>query len=344
MPVPIRNRNIRVGFYGTGRFANGRHIPILQKLDGVDIVALCDIDEDARLSTAQKLGVDARHVYADGQAMLAAEELDVLFSCVRAHDRTDVEATAARNGVHLFSEKPQAVDFAAARAIGEAVQQGGVFSTVGFRERYRPMFSQIRAFLADKHVIHSRFTLIRPVSSSGWAAQEHLGGGYILDWGVHAVDYIRFMTGQDVAQAQAFYNRPDGCPESLSASFNFRLAAGATMSLHFATVGADSGGMIDRRSGPLFSLYYVGGWIDIYRPRGDTWSYEVNADPVVDRETFDPWSAHDAAFIEAVRSGDDGEILNDYEDGLLTLAPMLAGWESSKQGGRCIDVADFMSE
>jgi len=340
MPEPIVNRTIRVGFYGTGRFANSRHIPILQKLDGLEIVALCDIDEDARMSTAEKLGIDKGHVYADGLEMLASEELDVLFSCVRAHNRIDVEATAARKGVHLFSEKPQATDFATARKISEAVQEGGAFSTVGFRERYRPMFHQLRAFLADKQVTHTRFTFLRPALESG-LYEEEVGGGYILDWGVHAVDYTRYMTGLEFVQAQAYYNRPPEYDESLSASFNFQLSGGATTSLHFVTVLTSDGGMTDRRSGPLFTLYYLGGWVDIYRDSGETWSYDVNGEPVVVGETFDPWAAHDEMFIEAVRSGDDSAMRNDYADGLLTLGPMLAGWESSRQGGGCVDVKAF---
>ena len=47
----------RVGFYGTGVVANGTHIPNLMALDGVEIVALCDISETARARPRQ---VDVR--------------------------------------------------------------------------------------------------------------------------------------------------------------------------------------------------------------------------------------------------------------------------------------------
>ena len=58
---------------------------------------------------------------------------------------------------------------------------------------------------------------------------------------------------------------------------------------------------------------------------------------------FDPWFEHDRTFIEAIRSGDDTRMLNDYHDGLSTLAPMLAGWESARRGGACVDVKAILS-
>ena len=342
MPDPIRDRSIRVGFYGTGRFANAMHIPILQRLDGVNIVALCDSDEKAQDSTAERVGLDARHVYGNGLEMLASEDLDVLFSCVPAYTRSNVETTAARRGVHLFSEKPQAVDFSVASRIGEAIRQGGVFSTVGFRERYRPMLQNIRMFLADKQVIHARCTITRTSGSQRWLRHEDASGGHPLEWGIHAVDYTRFMTGLNIVCAQAFYNRPEGYEESLSASFNFRFSNSATMTLNFVTYLVESEVKEGRRCMPLFTIYYIGGRLDVYRDGSNTWAYEVNGVPVVEKETFDPWFAHDKTFIEAVRSGDDSEMKNDYHDGLFTLAPLLAGWESSREDGRVIDVEAFM--
>jgi hypothetical protein len=37
-------------------------------------------------------------------------------------------------------------------------------------------------------------------------------------------------------------------------------------------------------------------------------------------------------------------LVNDYADGLLSLGPVLAGWESARRGGRLIDVRSFLME
>ena len=70
---------------------------------------------------------------------------------------------------------------------------------------------------------------------------------------------------------------------------------------------------------------------------------EMNGRTVYRAEEFNPWFELDRRFCEAVRTGDGSGLLNDYRDGLFTLAPLLAGWESAKQGGAPIDVDDFMN-
>ena len=69
---------------------------------------------------------------------------------------------------------------------------------------------------------------------------------------------------------------------------------------------------------------------------------EQNGETVYQAQEFDPWFEQARLFIEAVRSGDGSAILNDYHDGLYSLAPVLAGGESSKRHGECIDVPAFM--
>lgn len=80
MATPISNRPVRVGYYGTGRFAKSTHIPNILQMDGVEITALCDTSEQARRTTAEQLALDLNHGYADGHEMLEAEELDCLYS------------------------------------------------------------------------------------------------------------------------------------------------------------------------------------------------------------------------------------------------------------------------
>ena len=121
-------QTVRVGIYGCGRWANRTRLPNLVKLDGVEIAALCDVDPQALASTAAAFGVS--RTYREGHRMLEDESLDALYSLVRAHVRTDVEATAAERGVHLFSEKPQAFHMSVARRIDDAIQRSGVLSTV----------------------------------------------------------------------------------------------------------------------------------------------------------------------------------------------------------------------
>ena len=94
---------VRVAVYGTGRFAQATHLPNLSRIDGVEIAALCDINEDALREAAAQFGVS--RTYADAHEMLETENPDALWSIVPAFARTDVEIAAAANEAYNSSAR-----------------------------------------------------------------------------------------------------------------------------------------------------------------------------------------------------------------------------------------------
>ena len=332
-------RTVRAAIYGTGSWANQTHIPNLKKL-GVDVVAACDVDAAALGRTADRFDIPA--VYANGHEMVEKEWFDVLFSVVPAFARTDVEIRAVERGIHLFSEKPQALRMAVALDIDRAVRNAGVLSTVCFRERYRPLFQEARRLLNGKRILHAIFRSVggpprlrSRMEGTSWWHKMDISGGPALDWGVHAVDYTRFMTGLDVEKVQAFYcEQPEVFCEPFSSSFHFLLNNGATMTMTF--VRADPSGTPQ----PWFTFFFDGGRLEIFNYE----RIDLDGETVYRSGDFDPWFEQDRIFVEAVSSGDRSGILNDYHDGLYSLAPILAGWDSARQGGRCLDVKAYCEQ
>ena len=321
---------------------NARASRNLLQTKAVDIVAVCDSNRQAAQDIAADFKVPGIYHSENGGAyqMLDAEAIDVLYSIVPAYVRTDVEVIAVEKGIHLFSEKPQAIMMRVARRIDDAIQRAGVISTVGFRERYRPLFQEARRFLADKQIVHVRFQSfggLPPSTENGtqtWWAEMDKSGGRALDWGVHATDYSRFMTGLNVARAQAFYSQRSAYATALSSSFNYCFDNGATMTLSFVSSGPSP------KDEPWFTVFYEGGCLEIYR-------YDrivVNGEVVYHADEFDPWLKQDKTFIRAVQTGDASLLHSDYHDGLFSLAPVLAGWKSARRNGECIEVASFMND
>jgi len=334
---------VRVAIYGCGRFANQTHLPNLCKLPGVAVVALCDADADALHATGNAFGIAQR--YQDAHALLAAAPIDALYSIVPAYvrdsARDNVEIAAVARGIHLFSEKPQALQMALAHRIDAAIRRQGVLSTVGFRERYRPLFQQARQWLADKTVTHVRFISMGnlPAARSDWRASWwsdlDKSGGAALDWGVHATDYVRFMTGLEVKQAQAFYHQSAAYTLPLSYSFHYGLSNGAPMTMTFLSTTP-----VRPPNEPWFTFFYEGGYLALHGYE----RLEVNGETIYTAEPFDPWFEQTRCFIEAVRHNDASLLLSDYHDGLYSLAPVLAGWASAQQGGQVVDVEALIND
>jgi predicted dehydrogenase len=336
------NRNrIRVAIYGCGNFANTRRIPNLVKTGRVEIIALCDSNPEALNATSKRF--DVSNTYSDAHEMLEAEEMDVLYSLVPAFARTDVEAAAAATGVHIFSEKPQTTRMHVALKIDRAISESGVLSTVGVRERYNPLFQKVRNFLLDKELIHIDYTQWSEHShrsaqdGKSWPWELEKSGGPALEWGVHATDYIRFVTGENVERIQAYYHHPASCLLPLSSSFSGQMTSGATVTLTFLTGTRPPG-----ENPPRFVFQYAGGCLAIRRRDSKSWSASVNALPHFEVVDFDPWLEQDRRFIQAVAENRPELILNDYHDGLYSLAPILAGWHSSRNAGQVIEIEEFL--
>ena len=327
---------IKIGVLGAGNFANNQHLPNLAKIDCAEVVAIADVNAEAVAATAAKFGIP--RTYAHGHAMLENEDLDAMWSIVPAYTRTDVEATAAGKGIHLFSEKPQAIKLEVAQRIDDAIAKSGVLSTVCFRERYRPIFMEAKRLLQDKKIVHLRFQSVGGLPNAdpgeGWSGHLEKGGTSWFDWGPHAVDYCRYMSGLDVSTVQCFFHHPEEYPIPLSAAFNFVMSSGATMSLSYIAASPAK-----PPEEPYFLIYYEGGYLGVH-------SYDhidMNGERVFEGSEYNPWFELDRRFAEAVLNGDGSELLNDYHDGLYSLAPILAGWESARRGGEIIDLAEFMA-
>lgn len=333
---------VRVAFYGCGNFAKNTRIPNLLQLDSVNIIAVCDSNMETAQVVAKQFEVQNCYHSQNGGAheMLNKHDFDVLYSIVPAYARNDVEVTAAQKGIHIFSEKPQAIKMQVANQISNAIQEAGVISTVGFRERYRPIFQKARDLLMDKTVVHVRFVSYGGLpakaesSPKTWWADLDKSGGRALDWGVHATDYCRFMTGLNITKAQAFYCERSSYNMPLSCIFNYCFENSATMTLNFISAGGNP------KDEPWFTVFYEGGYLTIYRYD----RIEANDELYYQADEFDPWLEQDRTFIRAIQTEDASILQSDYHDGLFSLAPVLAGWESSRNGGECIDLDLFMND
>ena len=333
-----RKRTVKVGIYGAGGHARNNHLLNLTQLEDVEVVAVCDIVEQNAHQAAADFGIS--RIYTDGHEMVKKESLDALWSTVVATAREEgAEVAAAEKGIHLFIEKPQAMNMGIAYRIDDAIRDSGVFSTVCFRERYRPIFQEAKRLLQDKKIVHIRFQMISdlPVQlpqgdTPRWDGALELRAPF-FGWGPHALDYCRYMSGLDMIRAQDFFHHPERYEAPLSSSFNFTMSNGATMTMTFlsASPGQPAGE-------PYFLFYYQGGYLGVHN-----YSYiDMNGERVFTAQDFNPWFEEDRVFVEAIRTGDGSAILNDYHDGLYTLAPLLAGWESARRAGEPVDVPAFM--
>lgn len=329
----MSSKSVRIGFIGTGGIAQA-HIGRLREIPEAEIVAVCDIDEARVRSVAEPLGAA---VYTDGARLIAGERLDALYICVPPHAHGDLEIQAARKGLPLFVEKPVNLDLDAALAACRAIREAGVMSQVGYGMRYMPVIMRLRAFLADKDVGTAHVFRWGGLPGSPWWRRYDQSGGQLVEMTTHQVDALRWVMGE-VESVSASYSfrlhrdEPDvTVPDSQAVLLQFRSGASATISTSCAVGSTWFGGM-----------EFV-----LHRARLSVQGAEMRVQPE-ESYTLPPAPPEgpgiDAAFVQAVATGDRALLKSPYDDALRSLAVTLAANRSAAEGGRQVRLEELLPE
>ena len=221
-------RTVKVGIYGAGNHARNNHLLNLTRLEDVEVVAVCDIVVENPRQAAADFGISS--IYTDGHEMIKNESLDTLWSTVVAAAReAGVEVAAAEKGIHIFIEKPQAMDMGIAYRIDDAIRRSGVFSTVCFRERYRPIFQEAKRLLQDKKIVHIRFQM--NIGSTRTLAER---GGTTLGWRIGTSrSLLRLGTSRSGLLSLHKWTRYNPCPSLFPSSRTVRGTSVLFWQLHY---------------------------------------------------------------------------------------------------------------
>ncbi len=132
------------GIIGTGIMgkAGGK---ILQRLEGVEVVALADPSEGNLQEAAAELGVKA--TYARYQEMLERERLDAVYVATPDQYHRDPCIDALEAGCHVIVEKPMATTQEDAEAICKAVEKSGKRFQVDFNHRWLAPYHKVKAMI-----------------------------------------------------------------------------------------------------------------------------------------------------------------------------------------------------
>jgi predicted dehydrogenase len=133
---------VRIGFVGCGGIAQA-HMDALSKIEGVQLVAFCDIVPEKAKAAAKKHGGKA---FTKVKQMLKSVEVDALFFCLPPFAHGD-ELLAIEHGIPFFVEKPVGLDLGLIREIAAGVREKNLLTSVGYMNRYRRSVNTVRELL-----------------------------------------------------------------------------------------------------------------------------------------------------------------------------------------------------
>ncbi len=138
---PNRSAKRRVAIVGAGYIAD-YHIPILQGLGNVEVVAVCDHAKERASALAQRYGV--ARVLGDVRE-LADLSVDVVHLLTPPDTHAKLAHTLIGMGLSVFVEKPFVLESRVANALAELAEQRGVALGVNHNNVYHPAFTALMA-------------------------------------------------------------------------------------------------------------------------------------------------------------------------------------------------------
>jgi predicted dehydrogenase len=113
--------NTKIAIIGLGGVAQLVHLPILSKINSVDIVAVSEINKTRLKTVAEKFSI--KNKYTDFTKMLSEIEFDAAIISTPTNTHKDIAVECLKHGKHLLIEKPIALNYEETKIIDDTAKK-----------------------------------------------------------------------------------------------------------------------------------------------------------------------------------------------------------------------------
>jgi predicted dehydrogenase len=237
--------NIRVGVVGAGAIAQLAHLPLLSKMRGAQLVALCDNDRPKARALADRFEIP--DVFTDIEDLLEFDELDAVVVATPNHLHEPHVLAALAAKVHVLCERPLSLNARGVERILAAANRADKKVFVANNHRFRSDVQALDRFLRGGEL--GKLTGIRAgvyqprIRHEGWRARRaEAGGGAFFDQGLPMVDLAMWLADYPApVRVWAHMDRPRGTAVEESALVTLECESGVafTFDISWAYVGHD---------------------------------------------------------------------------------------------------------
>lgn len=220
---------VRIGLIGCGRIAKN-HLDAVSQIPEAEFVAVCDTIPAKAQLVAEERGITK--IYTDHHEMLAKEELDLVSICTPSGMHPEHGVDVANAGVHVLTEKPMAINIAAADRLIKACDDNHVHLFVVKQNRLNSTMQLLkhavdknrfgRIYMAQANVFWQRPQAY--YDQEKWRGTWEFDGGAYMNQASHYVDAMYWLLGnvESVSAYTATMARNIEAEDTGSAIIHFR--------------------------------------------------------------------------------------------------------------------------
>lgn len=192
-PLPLR-----VGIIGLG-FGARVHLPAFQSMPGTKVIAVADAETGKAQQVASNAGISA--AFDDWREVIALHNVDVVTVATPPFSQAEIVTAALSAGKHVLCEKPFGLNLAEAKTMWKAAQASGCAHAVDFEFRMESGVAVLKrqvhagAVGSVRRIDVTWLTGGRADPALPWSWQHDVdqGGGVLLAFGSHVIDYVEWI-------------------------------------------------------------------------------------------------------------------------------------------------------
>lgn len=197
----IKDRKIRVGIVGCGRISKNHFGSIEKHKLDFELTAICDTDLTVLEEHSNKYKVAA---FRDMEEMLQNEQLDLVVLCTPSGIHPAQTVLAAKQKVHVMTEKPMATRWNDGVRMVKACDEAGVRLFVVKQNRRNATLQLLKRAVSERrfgkiHMVHLNVFWTRPQlyyeQGNGWRGTWEFDGGAFMNQASHYVDLLDWLIG-----------------------------------------------------------------------------------------------------------------------------------------------------
>ncbi len=207
----MENQTLGVAIHGAGWVARA-HAASWMRNANCRIVSVGSRRRESAEKMVRELGLDCR-IHDRFEDVLNDPDVGIVNISGPNNVHTEQGIAAAEAGKHLLMEKPMCLSMDDNRRLRDAVVDAGVKSIVGFVARWNPLVQNLKSLVTQGAVGELLFLEIKYWHGLGpwwsgweWGRTRAIGGSTMLLAGCHAVDALRWLSGDEVAEVTAVSN------------------------------------------------------------------------------------------------------------------------------------------
>ena len=317
----------RIAFVGAGG-RSWTHISRLMEFEDVELVGFMDLIPERAQEKCAKAGQGK--AYENYVEMLDDARPDALYVCVSPDGHGMIEREAIARGIHLFIEKPMALDRATGEEILAAAEAKNLVTCIGFQDRYLDLTEQARAWMQGRKVGLVDGAWVGGLPGPPWYPKYATCGGQLLEQTIHIFDMARNLFGEP---ARVYCAGGRGIIEM--DGYDLHDFSSAVITMQSGVVVTIFNGCYRAGGAPGFPsgmnihcedctiryflrdrvMFESKDEVQTFWKRGADWQTVMNR-----------------TFVDAVKTGDSSAILSPYRDAMKTLELCLACNESLETG------------